>query len=313
MRRVADERGFTLIEILVALLITSLLMAAIVALFTSFIDDNRYDTLRDDSQANAQTIVDRISRDLRTASAPSVGASTISKAGAYDLVFQAVNATPGSAPSGNAQNEMWERYCLDSNYTLWRQTTSPSSSASTSSTAPDTSACPSTNSAWVTTSSGAACCQELNDVVNEIGNDNRALFQYYPSSSPTSGIKSIQIDAFVDKNPGLLPGSAELTSGVFLRNALAAPTALFVATPTEVFQGTDDVNLNATSAYDPQGQALSYQWYNGTSCSSATQIPGATSQIYDAGDFTSSQTFGLIVTDTAGLASSCQTKQVTIP
>ena len=187
MTGVVDNRGFTLIEMLVAMLMTLLIMGAVVALFTSFIDDNRYNGLREEATSDAQTVVDRVSRELRSAAAPSLGASTIQRAGSYDLVFQTVSAT-GTAPSGNAGNEMWVRYCLDGNETLWRQSTSTSASITSM---PDTTACPSTDSTWVTRT------KELNDVTNEIGGDTtRPLFNYGPTgwqSTGTSAIKSAEV------------------------------------------------------------------------------------------------------------------------
>lgn len=309
MRGMLDDRGFTLIEMLVAMLMTTIILGAVVYLFTSFIDDNRYDGYREDAQSHAQTIVDRMSRELRGATAPSTGAATIQNAGSYDVLFQEVDATPGSAPSGDASKERWVRYCLDSNDTLWRQST-PTSSASLAST-PDTSACPSTGSAWIQ-SGGSPCCQELNDVVNEIGGDTtRPLFTFGPTgwaSTGTSAIKSVQIALYVDRNPGKLPGPTELTSGVYMRNELEAPTASFTASQTVLTSTSTSVTLNATASSDPQGQTLTYQWYTGASCQSANAISGATSQTYNNTynpNTTPSQTFSLQVTDSAGLASPC--------
>lgn len=303
-----DDRGFTLIELLVAMLMTLVIMGAVLALFTSFIDDNRNNGLREDATSDAQTAVDRMSRDLRNAAAPSVGASTIQKAGSYDLVFEAVSAT-GAAPSGNASNEMWVRYCLDGNDTLWRQSTSTSASLTTM---PDTAACPSADSTWVTTT------KELNDVTNEIGGDDRPLFNYGPTdwaSTGTSAIKSAEVAMYVDKNPGhSQPGPTELTSGIYLRNDLQAPTAIFTPSEQTISPTSTDVQLNATGSSDPQGQALSYQWYSALGCSSAAAISNATSQTYNA-DYnpstTPTQPFSVQVTDSAGLTG-CSSQTVAI-
>ena len=318
------ERGFTLVEMLVAMLMTTIMMGSVVYLFTSFIDDNRYDAFRDDAQANAQVMIDRMSRDIRSAASPSAGSSgLLAKAGSYDIAFEAVNATPGTAPSGNPANQMWVRYCLDSNNTLWRQTTTPSS---TTSSLPNTSSCPSTSNAWVQESGGTPCCQELNDVTNEIGGDTtRPLFTYGPSGeSSLSQINSVEVNMWVDKNPGHLPGDTELTSGIYLRNELGAPTAQFSPVYT-IGTNTTDVTLNGSASSDPNGQALTFQWYEGagtslscpnppTSAPSSGQISGATTQVYDAGSFTNGtqETFALVVTNTGGL-SYCQAQTVTIP
>ncbi|HWD76676.1 MAG TPA: prepilin-type N-terminal cleavage/methylation domain-containing protein [Solirubrobacteraceae bacterium] len=314
-----DQRGFTLIELLVAMVISMIVMGSAVAILTVILNDNRYDNLRDGAQADAQTMVDRLSRELRSASAPSAGSGgLLAKATSYDISFATVNATPGSAPTGNPANQIWVRYCLDGNDILWRQSTTPSS---TTSTVPDTSACPSTSSAWVTAAS-SACCVELNDVTNEIGGDTtRPLFTFGPSGwSSVSQINSVQLNLYVDKNPGHRPGPRELMSGIYLRNELASPTANLTALPTTNQQGAD-VQLNGSLSFDPNGQVLSYQWYEGVSCPtppssapSSGAIPGATTQLYDAGEFParSQPLFALAVTNTGGLTN-CNSQQVTIP
>lgn len=328
------ESGFTLIEMLVAMTITLIVMGSVVTILTVFLNDNRNDQYRDQATADAQTMIDRLSRDLRNAASPTPGsAGLLAEAGAYDIGFQSVNATPGAAPTGNATNQMWVRYCLNaSSNTVWRQTTAPSQTSSTFPDAltivngvpVDTAACPSTNTKWITSSNGGSCCIELNDVTNEVGGDNRALFTYGPSgyqdtAQDTAQIKSVQVDPFVDRNPGHpLPGPTELTSGIYLRNELAPPQAGFV--PSKRAQtGGADIRLDGSSSSDPNGQVLSYQWYAGSTCTSPTQPPssgaisGATTQQYDAGvQANGSYIFSLLVTNTGGL-SSCTSQVVTVP
>ena len=235
------------------------------------------------------------------ASPSSGSAGLLQQALPYDLVFQTVSA--GQA-TGNPGNQMWVRYCLDTNQTLWRQT----SLASTTSAMPDTSACPSTSGSWVT-SSGAPCCVELNDVANGTGsNPTRQLFTYGPPGwTSANQIKQVQVNLYVDRNPGHLPGPTVLTSGIYLRNELSSPVASFTPTVTG-----HDVQLNGSASSDPNGQALTYQWYSGTGCSSGNAIAGATTQQYDAGSWaTGNQAFSLKVTNTGGLTS-CATQTVTI-
>jgi prepilin-type N-terminal cleavage/methylation domain-containing protein len=319
MMHASDQRGFTLIELLVAMAISMIVMASAVTILIVVLNDSRYDNLRDGAQTDAQTMVDRLSRELRSATAPSAGsAGLLAKATSYGIAFETVNAAPGSAPSSNPANQIWVRYCLDGNETLWRQSTTPSA---TTAAVPDTSACPSTSSAWVTTA-GRPCCVELNDVTNEIGGDTtRPLFTFGPSGwSGVSQINSVQVNLYVDKNPGHLPGATELTSGIFLRNELASPIANFSAAQTANQQGAD-VQLNGSLSSDPNGQVLSYQWYKGVPCPappssapSSGAIPGATTQVYDAGQFPagSQQLFALAVTNTGGLTN-CNSQQVAIP
>jgi prepilin-type N-terminal cleavage/methylation domain-containing protein len=326
MRSVRDQRGFTLIELLVSMGLSLVVMGAVVTIITVFLNDSRYDGLRDQAQTDSKTLVDRMSRELRSAASPSAGSSgLLQKAGAYDILFQTVNPV-GTPPSGNAANQQWVRYCLDSSQTLWRQTSSSISST------PDTTNCPSTSNVWAQKSNGSPCCVELNDVTNEIGGDTtRPLFTYGPTGyTSTSQIREVQVNVITDLNPGHLPGpSPQLTSGIYLRNENSPPVIPdFSVTSSGTGISTRNVTLNGTQAYDPNGQTLQYQWYANSgssgSCASSTSGPTSgslstgTSQIYSSTSangttFTSGSTwtFGLVVTDTQGLTT-CYAKTVTV-
>jgi prepilin-type N-terminal cleavage/methylation domain-containing protein len=334
-----DQRGFTLIELLVSMGLTLVVMGAVVTLLTVFLNDSRYDGLRDQAQTDSKVVVDRMSRELRSGASPSSGSSgLLQKAASYDILFETVNPN-GPPVSGNAANQQWVRWCLDSNETLWRQT------ASSISTTPDTSACPSTSNAW-TQKSGNPCCAELKDVTNEIGgNTTRPLFTYGPSSATTTGgstdattwvtdaskVQEVQVNVVTDLNPGHLPGpSPQLTSGVYLRNANANPVIPdFNVTSTGTGGSTRNITLDGTQAYDPNGQAMQFQWYATNSstsgaCASTIAAPSSGSLSNGAAQtfsgtaangttFTagSTWTFALFVIDTQGLAA-CKSKVVTI-
>ena len=128
----------------------------------------------------------------------------------------------------------------------------------------------------------------LNNVTNEIGGGTtRPLFAYGPTGwTSTSQIKQVQVSLYVDRNPGHLPGATQLTSGIYLRNEPAAPVADFTPTLITVTPRTRNVQLNGSAASDPQGQALSYQWYSGAACPTSGLISGATTQQYTAGPLT---------------------------
>jgi prepilin-type N-terminal cleavage/methylation domain-containing protein len=311
MTRLGDQRGLTLIELLVAMTITTIVMGVVVFILTIFLNDSRYDTFRDQAQSDARLAVDRLSHDLR--SAASTTASTpglLTVAASYELAFQTVQPT-GTAPAGNAGNQMWVRYCLNgATNTLWRQTTTPSN---TTSSVPDTTNCPSTSNQWAQKTNGNSCCVELSDITNEIGGDTtRPLFTYGPSGwTANSQIKLVQVNVYSDLNPGHLPGpTPELISGIYLRNELAYPVAQFTPTANP---GAHTVTLDGSASTDPNGQALTYQWYNGGTCSSLPSTVLAATEQYTAGpySFPGNQTFELVVANTGGL-SKCTSQTVAI-
>ncbi len=326
MSRVRDQRGFTLIELLVSMGLSLIVMGSVVTIITVFLNDSRYDGLRDQAQTDAAMVIARLSRELRSAASPSAGSSgLLQKAGSYDILFQTVNPS-GAWSSTNPAGQQWVRWCLDSNNTLWRQTESLGSGSSV----PDTTNCPSTTNAWAQKSNGNPCCVELSDVTNEIGGDTtRPLFTYGPTGyTDPSQIREVQVNVVTDLNPGHLPGpSPQLTSGIYLRNENSPPVIPdFNVTSSGTGTSTRNITLDGTQAYDPNGQTLQYQWYaNGGSsgaCASSTSGPSsgsiATVQTFSGTSangttFTSGSTwtFALVVTDTQGLTT-CDSKTVTI-
>ena len=323
MSRATEQAGFTLIELLVSMVLTLIVIGCCVTIITVFLNDSRYDGLRDQAQDNSRMMVDRISRELRSAASPSSGSSgLLERAQPYDIMFQTVNPTTIYGGS-NAYNLYRVRYCLDSSQTLWRQTDTWTAAAAP--TPPTSTACPDTSSTDFNNQvNGQPCCVELQDVTNEIGGDTtRPLFTYGPGST-LSTIQEVQVNVITDLNPGHLPGpSPQLTTGIFLRNE-NSPPVVPAPTVTETGNGTGtvDVKLNGSGASDPNGQTLSYQWYansGATGCASSTTGPSTgtltngTTQEYDAGTYSTGAqwTFALVVTDTQGLTS-CNSTTLTL-
>jgi prepilin-type N-terminal cleavage/methylation domain-containing protein len=318
------EHGFTLIELLVSMALSLVLMGAAIGLLTVFLNDTAYDRNRDGAQDDARLMVDRITRDLRSAAAVNTGSyGLLERANPYDIEFEAVN--PSTTYGGsNTYNQYRIRYCLDSNDTIWRQTETWTTASPPA--VPNSTACPDPSNTWSEKTNGQPCCVELTDVTNEIGGDTtRPLFTYGPPGySGLQQIQEVQVNVVTDLNPGHLPGpSPQLTSGIFLRNENSPPSASFTATKTSNGTSTWDVTLNGSGSTDPNGQTLTYQWYansGSTGCTSTTAGPSsgllstATTEISDGGTYSNgtTETFALVVTDTQGLTN-CTSQTLSFP
>jgi prepilin-type N-terminal cleavage/methylation domain-containing protein len=294
MIRWGDQSGLTLVEMLVTLIISLLLFGAVLGALEVFATDTRYDQQRNEAQDDARSAIDRLTEELRNVAAPSAGApGALEQAGAYNLVFQTVSASQVFGGQ-NASNQLRVRYCLDASTPtkerLWRQTQTWTT-ASAPATIPSTTSCPS--AAW---GSQAAL---VSNVTNQINGQSRPVFVYGPApATELSQLRSVKVDLFINVNPSRKrPGESELSDGTYLRNVLSPPVARFT-----LFQQRAKVQLNASTSTDPNGQALSYQWFL-----DGVAISGATTQWYETGELTKvSHTFMLTVTDTAGLSSSTE-------
>jgi prepilin-type N-terminal cleavage/methylation domain-containing protein len=290
-----DENGFTLIELLVTMTLSMIVFAATLSVLEVFQNDNRFDTMRNETQDNTRTALDRLARELRDVSAPSTTeAGALEQAKKYSLTFQMINATPTSKSEleKNLTNAMRVRYCLNDsnpqNEILWREVTRWKTEQPPA--LPTSTACPDLSSAdWETTE------QLVQHVTNRIGGQTRPLFVYGPpGASLTSQITSVEATVYTDLNPGGRPGERQLTSSIYLRNQNRTPVASFTA--TEV--GKHSVYLNASESYDPNGLALTYAWWD-------NGVPlNTTAQRYELKEpLLGLHTFKLEVKNPGGLAS----------
>ena len=303
MSRLRSQRGMTLVEMLVGMTLSLILFGAVVGLLEVFMRSNTVDQNRNEIQDRARSGVNILTRQLRNVAAPSAGqAGALELAGPYDLIFQTVDSS-NTWGGSNASNQIRVRYCLStiatgastSNAILYRQT--QTWTAASAPAMPSTSSCPGTG--WSTTNPGDY--QVVDHVTNEINSQNRPVFTYAPiGATGSSQINDVEVDLFLDPNPGKPPGETELKTGIYLRNDFAAPIASFYVT-----QPNGQIQLDASSSTDPNGQALSYQWaVNGSAVSGATTqqwIAGTDSTNFTKG---STYTFTLTVTSTGGLSTS---------
>jgi hypothetical protein len=297
-RLLREQRGLTLMELLTASALSIIVLSATLFTYERFVVNADSDARQNDSLDAARNASDRLSRDLRNLASPEPWQpNAIEKATPYDIVFQNVN--PVGPPAGqNSANVRRVRYCLNStnpsNEQLWVQW--QTWTTATPPALPSTGSCP--DPAWPSANNDVAATH----ITNRAGGQNRPLFTY--NGSALTAITSIDTQIFIDYDPTRSPPETVLQSGVFLRNQNQAPTASFTATPG----GSHKVVLNGSASSDPEGQDLTYKWYDGT-----TLIGTGITFTYAAPCTTTCQrTISLKVFDPAGLEGDAPAQTVTV-
>lgn len=246
----ADQDGFTLVELLVAMTLMLLVLAATLESFNRFERNAKLNDRQQVAQDRARTATDRMSRELRSAaSAGGPTAVTVERAQPYDVVFQRVN--PAGASPTNPTGLQRVRYCLETanpaRARLWRQTQADVASGLSSS------ACGVVGSGW------DARSEITSDVANQA--QSLALWRYGPTDAASgtdatgSAITTVRTDLVVAFEGGS-GRTSRLTSAVALRNVNLRPLAAFSVVVTN-----GAVVLNGSASQDPEGEPLSYSWY----------------------------------------------------
>ena len=246
-RTMRDERGLTLIEVLLAMTLMLIVLGATLGTFNQFERNVKTNDQQNQAQEEARRGLDLMSRDLRNLASPTVDLPlAVDLDGAFDLIFQSEGKDKLDT-SLNEQNTTRVRYCLNADEgTIYRQTQMWEEAAAP--VAPSTAACPSTDAGWDRTIS----------VAHNVVNGTRALFTY--NSTVRDRITEVTSQVFVDVNPDRTPEEVDLQTTVFLRNQNRIPTAVFTWAPmpdTSVF-------LNASESSDPEEKPLNYLWYDVT-------------------------------------------------
>lgn len=251
MSALRRESGFTLIEVLVVSALMTVVFLTSIATLDAFTRQSSINDRVNESQDEARRMLDRAAKEMRNLASPTPEQpQAVDKADAYDFVFQSVDPA-GPNAGQNSANVRHVRYCLDAadpdNGRIYRQTQTWTTAAAPP--APSTAACP--DAAWPT--------QEIvaEHVVNRSGAQDRPLWRF--NSTTLTAITSIRAEVFVDVNPGDLPAETRLSTGLFLRNQNRAPVAEFAWTVA----GNRHLLLNGSASEDPEGQTLTYVWYDG--------------------------------------------------
>ena len=253
-RRFGDERGFTIVEVLVASSIFVVVAGAVIDAFVTMLQTSRENALQQDSQQMARQTTVVLARQLRNLAGPDEGQpEAFDKATSYDIVFKTID--PNGPNAGlNPTNVERVRYCLDATgRKLYRQVQTWTSSSAPAS--PSTSNCP--DSGWTGTARVVADSVN-NRHDNHNGGDglDRPVFQYFDSADLTS-INTVRMTLWIDVTPGVkAPDETHLESGVFLRNQNRPPTSSFQSST----QGFHGLQLNGSASADPEGEQLKFTW-----------------------------------------------------
>ena len=110
MSRVAGERGHTLMELLVAMSLLSVVLGAVTSAFVAFNKNERVNEKQNESQDEARNGIERVSRQLRNLASPKDNdPAAIDYASDYDIVFRTVDSSKAGG-SSNDRNVNSVRY-----------------------------------------------------------------------------------------------------------------------------------------------------------------------------------------------------------
>ena len=102
MRRLPDEDGFTLMEVIIAMTMMLVIMFATLSSLDSFRGRQQLDERRSQTQEELRRGIDHLERQLRNLATPQTAVKSIYRAEATDLIFQ--TADP---------QKRWVRYCIE--------------------------------------------------------------------------------------------------------------------------------------------------------------------------------------------------------
>jgi prepilin-type N-terminal cleavage/methylation domain-containing protein len=179
--RLRAEHGFTLVELLVAASISTIVLFATLKTLDTFVSTSARETRVTDANDQARQTMDRIVSDVRN------GAGVL-RAGPNDLVYSVKDQT----------GTRYQRYCLDSSKRLRGEQSTTTSDPGTS--------CPSTASGW--TSAKLTTLASTNSAANP-------MFRY--DSGTALAVRSIGVTFSLDASGGGRSGGSTLRGSAFLR------------------------------------------------------------------------------------------------
>jgi prepilin-type N-terminal cleavage/methylation domain-containing protein len=321
MGRLRAERGFTLVEVLIAMTLATVVFGATLDVLINYTHLWTGETQRLDSQNSARLGVDRIVRQLQNIASPVTSPKLLERATPYDIVFQTIGETdPNNSTCGaNKTCDERVRYCIPQDTSSgtasdeqvigetqsWTTSTTPADpwSSDPSVTIP----CPDSPLPSGVTKSVVVAPYVTNRYK---GRTDRPAFTFNGGTAPSdlSQVFTVQLDLFVNPTPSVPSAESEVRSGAFLRNQPRAPVAAFTYTDT----GSGGVLLNGGISYSPDGEDLTYNWTcTSSGCPDLSSLTEDNEGLVYWNPGAGTYTVQLTVTDSTGLTTT-STQQVTV-
>lgn len=322
MTALRRQDGFTLVELLVAMVASLVVFGATLTILESYLRQSSAATKRLDAQDQARLAVDRIVRNLRNVSSPLAAPKLLERATRYDLVFQTIGTPSGRNVSGIQR----VRYCVPQDTSAgsaslqrliaqtqtWTTATPPAnpwtSDPAQTIACPDPTFTPATGQPVSTVLAQSVMNRYRQAPGYPVFSFNNGLDGDDVAASDLPQISTIQVKLRVNPTPDLTGATTQIQSSAFLRNKQRAPVAQFTYTAT----GSGGVILNAGQSYSPDNQQLSYAWACTSSpCPASGTLSIASNGLASWRPGAGTFTVALTVTDQTGIQTTTS-QQVTV-
>ena len=256
------ERGFTLVELLIAMSLMLVITGATLAVFSTMERKTRDNQRINDQERQARVATDVLAKRLRNLASPAGGGpapQALEVAKQDELMFRTVDSTPANV-AANPENLQRYRYCLAADGKLWM---ARQPATTWTATPPATTGCGATD--------GFPGTHTV--VAENVVNGTRPVFRYQVSPVPGTYSEqssvaqadfpndiAIRTELFVDEDVARVPRETTITTRVFLRNQNRPPSAKLTAT----YSGSELVTLNASDSLDPENNPLYFRFLDGT-------------------------------------------------